>query len=347
MNQNRNENEILDAVLAAFPKAYPGELWSGDDMAVFASDSLFADKPTGKVMKNQPGSTPGSDESKEKQYFTPEARQGSKEKGHLLFSADCLVENVHFDRSFSSLKDVGYKALAVNISDVAAMGALPYRAVISIAARSGDAVEELMKGAAEAAEKYSCPIVGGDLSAAENIFISVAVLAISTGLPPVLRSGAKPGDLLFVTGPLGAGLAGLHQLQRDPKCNNAAANRHRRPKARLVAGLAAKAAGATAMMDLSDGILTDSDRLGKASGVGVSIDRCPVHELATEEEALTGGDDYELLFAAKETSKVEEAFAAYGEEPPIMIGVCLKDNKARLYKGNPIEMRGFQHIFEK
>jgi len=345
MDQSRTENEILERILAASPKAYPGELWSGDDMAVFGPDALFGENPGGKVMKEMPEVSP--DPANEQQKLPEYPQDISGQGRYLLFSTDCLVENVHFDRRFSSLKDVGYKSIAVNVSDAAAMGALPYRAVISIAAKSGDDLEELMEGADQGAEEYSCPIVGGDLSAAENIFISVAVLAVSTGLPPVLRSGAKPGDLLFVTGPLGAGLAGLHCLQRDPNCDNAAANRHRRPKARLRAGLAAKEAGATAMMDLSDGILTDSDRLAKASGVGVSIDRCPVHGLATKEEALTGGDDYELLFAAKDEAKVQEAFAYYGEEPPIVIGVCLEDPKARLYEGRPVEVRGFQHIFKK
>ncbi len=331
MGQSQKENDILERIVASLPKALPGEIWSGDDMAVF---DLTAFDPR----------TISETKSETETYHIGKERPGGK--NYLLFSSDCLVENVHFDKRFSSAEDIGYKALSVNISDIAAMGAIPYRAVVSVAAKSGGDIEAVMKGMAEAAAEYSCPITGGDLSAASQMFISVAVLAVSFHSPPVLRSGANPGDSLFVTGPLGAGYAGLRYLKEDPKCQNDAANRHRRPKARLEAGLAAKAAGAGAMMDLSDGILTDSNRLALASAVGVSIDYCPVHNLATEDEALQGGDDYELLFTAKDSDRVKEEFASRSLELPIEIGKCTKDPGLRLYKGRQMELSGFQHIFK-
>ncbi|MCL5047361.1 MAG: thiamine-phosphate kinase [Firmicutes bacterium] len=325
------ENELLKKVLDLFPSAPTGELWAGDDMAVFSLEVV-------------PFGSPG----KTKEPFTDSKGHVSdnhEREKYLLFASDCLVENVHFDTGFSSYEDIGYKAISVNVSDAAAMGALPYRAVVSLAAPSSRAAEQISVGIKQASEQYACPVVGGDLSYAKDIFISVAVIATSLG-QPVLRTGAKAGDLIFVTGPLGAGYAALRYLKDNPGCQNDAALRHRRPEAKISSGLAAKEAGAKAMMDLSDGLLVDLERLAKASGVGVDLESCPCHPLATQDDALYGGDDYELLFTATDQKRVEEKFLSYELEPPICIGKCVEDATVRLWQGEPVEMRGFQHMFE-
>ncbi len=326
------ENDLLKKILDLFPPAPPGEVWAGDDMAVFPLGKVPFWSPEGAYSG---GVSAGREED-------PGIAAGAEK--YLLFASDCLAENVHFDTRFSSFEDIGYKAVSVNVSDAAAMGAVAYRAIVSLAVPGGRAAEAISRGIKEAADKYSCPLVGGDLSYANEIFISVAILATSLG-PPVLRSGASAGDLIFVTGPLGAGYAGLRYLTDDHNCQNAAAARHRRPEAKVGSGLAAKAAGATAMMDLSDGLLVDLDRLAKASGVGTELDLCPRHELADAEDALYGGDDYELLFTAKDAAKVEETFLSRGLPAPLRIGKCVGEEKIRLYRGEPVEIRGFQHMF--
>lgn len=266
--------------------------------------------------------------------------------GRLLMAADVVVAGVHADLGLVGLDDLGWKALAVNVSDIAAMGGRPGHALVSVAGPAGTDLDLLYRGLAEAARHWACPIVGGDLANAEVLVVSVAVTgALAPGTGPVLRSGARPGDTVFVTGPLGAsaaGLAGLRQGRRDPVAL-ALARSHRRPEARVAEGQAAAAGGAGAMIDVSDGLALDIHRLATSSGVGLELERVPVAEGASEVEALGGGEDYELAFAAPDPEGVERAFAAAGLRPPMRIGWCTDVPGQRRLQGRPLVVSGWEH----
>jgi len=219
--------------------------------------------------------------------------------GGRLLATDLLVDGVHVRTEWASPADIGWKALVVNLSDVAAMGGEPEAAVAAVALPPGGGAvgDGLVDGLAEAAETYGCPLVGGDLSTGPVLMLSVAVTGTTRPPAPVLRSGARPGDTVFVTGPLGAARAVLERLEAgdavDPRPLH-------RPVPRLPEGRTAAEAGATAMLDLSDGLSVDLRRIGRASGVGFRIDAAavPVGAGATLEQAVLGGDDYELCFTA-------------------------------------------------
>jgi thiamine-monophosphate kinase len=250
--------------------------------------------------------------------------------GPLLLAADALVEGVHWDPAVVGPDDAGWKALAVNVSDVAAMGGRPLHAVVTVAVphgRAGD-LDRLYDGLEAAAKALDCPIVGGDLTGGPALVVTVAVTGtVEGGAAPVLRSGARPGDLLLVTGPLGAASAAL---------------RERRPAGRVAPrvaeGAAARVGGATAMLDLSDGLVIDLRRLAEASGVGVVVDDVPVAAGASLEDALAGGDDYELLFAAP----TAPSFPA-GLPVPIVIGRCTADPGERRFGAGPLPEGGWEH----
>lgn len=243
--------------------------------------------------------------------------------GPLLLAADTLVEGVHADLGLTTTSDLGWKALAVNLSDLAAMGARPLHALVTVVVptgRQGD-LEELYVGLTEASEKFACPIIGGDLSSGPALVITVAVTGTvdDDGPGPVLRSGAKPGDHLFVTGPLGAASFELRRLRAGDRN---VAGVHSRPMPRLAHGSSARLGGATAMMDLSDGLAIDARRLAVASGVGLLLSEIPVAKGATFEEAIGGGDDYELLIAAGDPERLVVEFRAAGLQEPLQIGAC-------------------------
>ena len=188
-------------------------------------------------------------------------------------------------------------------------------------------------------------MVGGDLSSGYEGVVSVAITGWVDGVP-VLRSGARPGDRLWVTGPLGAAAAGLRLLkgggqQAAPELVAA----HARPKPALVEGGVAKEAGATAMIDVSDGLGADLAKLATSSGVGFDLvpTWIPVARGATWEEAIEGGDDYVLAFAAPSSSNVESAFAAAGLPPPFCVGTCTSDAAERSLAGRPFEPGGWEH----
>jgi thiamine-monophosphate kinase len=236
-----------------------------------------------------------------------------------VVTADLLVEGRHFDLAFSSPSDVGFKALTVNVSDIAAMGGRPRYALVSIGAPAATPItvlESVYDGIAEAARAYDVAIAGGDTVGADEIIVSVAVLGEPGAGGVVTRSGARAGDLMCVTGELGgaaAGLALLRAASADPAAR-ALADRfprlveaHRRGVARVREGEAAATSGARAMIDISDGLIADAGHLCERSGVGAilegrsvptAIGVAEVEEWAgTAGLALSGGDDYELCMA--------------------------------------------------
>jgi thiamine-monophosphate kinase len=243
----------------------------------------------------------------------------------LLFATDVLVEGVHFDLRWSTPADAGWKALAVNCSDLAAMGGTPRAAVAAVvvpADRPGLA-DALAAGLGEASVAFGCPLVGGDTVVGEALCLSVAVVGDSPPGGAVLRSGGRPGDTVLVSGPLGGARGALQALRRGEAPDPAAAARLHRPVPRLLEGRTAAAAGATAMIDLSDGLAGDLGHLCQESGWGVRIEAgaIPVGPGAVMEDALLGGDDYELCFTARDPGRVGAAFDAAGLVVPVPIGL--------------------------
>jgi len=254
-----------------------------------------------------------------------------------LLTTDTLVEGVHFDLTFTSLKHLGWKSLVASFSDIAAMGGLPRYAVVALslpAKFSVEMVEEFYAGAASAARKYQCLIVGGDTTAASgNTIITVSVIGEAREEHVRYRRGAAAGDLLCVSGHLGASLAGLKILQReklraagssshkpDLARYSAALEKHLMPKPRLdIATLLTEHVAVGAMIDISDGLASEVFHLCQSGAVGATLyeHNLPLvsvtqaiaaefHESPTQ-YALYGGEEYELLFTVtdKEFAKLE------------------------------------------
>jgi thiamine-monophosphate kinase len=273
--------------------------------------------------------------------------------GRLLLAADAVVAGVHADLSLVGLDDLGWKAMVANLSDVAAVGGSATHALVTVAGPLADVdVDLLYDGIVEASETYACPVVGGDFSSAPVLVVAVAVVGDTGPVPPlpVLRSGAAPGDLLFVTAPLGSSAAGL-ALLRSGRAGEAPelALAHRRPRARLPEGAAARAAGATAMIDVSDGLAADIHHLADASGVGVLLEKVPVaigvSRASDDPEglALGGGEDYELVFTAPDAERVETVFVEMGLGLPLVIGRCTGDPSERRLRHGELPVMGWEH----
>lgn len=236
----------------------------------------------------------------------------------LIATTDLLIENVHFRRRYTEPADIGWKSLAVNLSDIAAMGARSRWVLVALACPARTSLEEVeafYEGALALAGEHGVAIVGGDTSdSPTGWFVTVTVLGEAANRPK-LRSGARPGDVVAVTGPLGRAAAGLAVLDRarapagvpaDTLARLTAA--HLRPRPRVAEGRwLGSAAGVTAMIDLSDGLATDLGHIAEESGVGarVEIDRLPIdadtrvvaRALGADPVAWAtgGGEDYELL----------------------------------------------------
>lgn len=261
----------------------------------------------------------------------------------LLFATDVAVEGVHFDLSLTSAADAGFKVLVANVSDIAAMGGRPTHAVAGVAGPARRLLEDVFEGMAEACSVYETALVGGDLSAAPQLYLSVAILGEAPSDGPVLRSGARAGDLLYCTGPLGGSAAGLRQLRADRASQSDCAVAYARPSARVREGALASSLGASAMIDISDGLAQDLAHLAAESGVGIELDRVPVADGASEAEALGGGEDYELAFATPPGLEVEEAFSQAGLPTPVRIGEVVGDEAVFSLRGEPLEVRGYAH----
>jgi thiamine-monophosphate kinase len=264
----------------------------------------------------------------------------------LLASVDSVVEGVHVDLSLCSPDDVGWKAIMGALSDLAAMGAVPLGALVALCVPGGTGEGELalgvMGGVAEASAVAGCPVVGGDVSGSGVLVVAVTVLGtVDADRPPVSRSGARPDDVLLLTGPCGGSAAALRALRNG----TGAGVGYRRPLARLREGQLARQRGAHAMIDISDGLSLDLHRLADASGVGFRLDEVPAAEGATLDEALGGGEDYELLFAvsAPEADGLIEAFEREGLRLPARVGAVVADPELRFFGDAPLERLGWQH----
>ena len=223
------------------------------------------------------------------------------------------------------------------------MGGSPIAAVVAVAGAKTPEFTSIYEGLLSASRSFGCAVVGGDVSDGSSLVVSIAILGEPSGRGPVLRSGAQVGDRIYVTGELEGAAAGLRLLRADPSASGELVDAFLRPAPRLVEGLAACAGGASAMIDVSDGLGIDLHRLADASGVGFELDVLPVVAGATEEEAISGGEDYELVFCTSAPESVERAFAAAGLPMPLEIGGVVAAPEVRRLKGQPLDASGFEH----
>jgi thiamine-monophosphate kinase len=233
-----------------------------------------------------------------------------------VLTTDALVEGIHFDRRFSSLADIGYKALAVNVSDIAAMGAKPEFGLLSLILPdwiTSAALDELLDGLLEMAALARVSIAGGNISRSPGpLIVDVSVTGSVRPRRILTRGAGKPGDALYVTGAIGAAAAGLAALSQGGSTPAMAdcIRKHQRPEPRLRIGmLLGRNRAASACMDLSDGLADAVRQIAEASGTGAAIDASllpvdPGARMWFESQntdpitaAVTGGDDFELLFA--------------------------------------------------
>lgn len=263
--------------------------------------------------------------------------------GQAIVSTDVAVLGIHLASEIFPLEDLGFKAVASAVSDLAAMGARPRGALVAVSAPIGTDLEELHRGIADAAAITGCPIVGGDLAQSRDVSVAVTVLGECPDGAAVLRSGARRGDEILVTGPLGRSAAGLRRRREGAALNDELVVAHRRPWPRLREGAAARGAGAHAMMDLSDGLGLDLNRLADASGVGFELTSVPVASGATPEEALSGGEDYELIIVTGDPARLRLVFHDRGLNDPISIGRVVEDPTVRTLRGETLERTGWQH----
>ncbi len=257
-----------------------------------------------------------------------------------IISTDQLIEGIHFDLSYMPLKHLGYKAVAVNLSDILAMNAKPTQIMVSIAASnrfSVEALEELYLGIRTCCEVFKMDMIGGDTSSSTSgLVINITALGFEKEDKIVYRSGSKEGDLICVSGDLGGAYVGLQLLEREKSVfkenpeiqpeldgHDYVLERQLKPEPRFDVLRTLDAAGVkpTSMIDVSDGLSSELFHLGKAASLGATIyeDKVPIDPatmLASEElkldgltSALNGGEDYELLFTVAQTDfeKVKDA----------------------------------------
>lgn len=292
--------------------------------------------------------------------------------GQLLATTDSLVEGTHFLPSISSYEDIGWKAVAVNLSDIAAMGGYPENLLVGISLPASFTREQftrLYTGIIDCANTYKTRVVGGDLTSSPQLVLSLTVLGSWHENGCLKRSGAKPGDLVIVTGDFGASRAGLWYLQNETKDGSPsvrprfihACGAHRRPMPRLAESwsLLKRTDSRGALMDASDGLADALSQIADASEVLIEVDleRVPVHEDTCELASLAaadvtswmlyGGEDYQLVGCLRKeiwdnwSAELSPAFTVIGEVRPGR-GVKLKVGAA---DGPPIELsKTFQQI---
>ena len=228
-------------------------------------------------------------------------------KEDLVFTSDLLLEGRHFTLETHTAADIGHKALARSLSDLAAMGSVPVFCLVSLAipaALGARWIQSFYAGLLGLASRYKTALAGGDLARFEHVIVDVLCWGRVPRGKALTRSAARPGDRIFVTGSLGASALGL-ATRRGP-----AWRRHLRPEPRIAAGIALRKLGVRAAMDLSDGLSLDLHRLCLESNVSAEIDSpLPLAEGATLEQVLHGGEDYELLFTAPARVRVPQRIA--------------------------------------
>jgi thiamine-monophosphate kinase len=271
--------------------------------------------------------------------------------GYWVVTTDMLLEDIDFRASWLTPAQLGHKSLAVNLSDIAAMGAKPRFFTVALALPAtvtGTWIESCYRGMSKLALRHGAVLIGGDLSRSPG-GVQVTITAIGEcDEKPVYRSGGRPGDVLFVTGILGRAAAGLQLLLRGQfrganLSQRQALSAQRMPEPRCDVGVwLARSGLVRSMMDLSDGLSLDLHRLCLASGVAANIATPPLYRGATLAQGLDGGEDYELLFTLAPGTRVPEAFEGVpltriGEIRPGTAG-------AVLLAGHPLKPGGWDHF---
>ncbi len=273
--------------------------------------------------------------------------------GDLACSVDVLVEGVHFRRGWSEAGDVGRKAVAVSVADLEAVGARATGILVGFCAPGNLAAGwalDFASGLRAEGRRAGVSLLGGDVTRAGEINISVTALGDLEGRPPVLRSGAQPGELVAVCGRLGWAAAGLMVLGRGFRSPRAVVEAQRVPEVPYGQGAVAARAGATAMIDISDGLLADLGHVAEASGVGFDLRRAafdvpdPLQAVA----AATGTDPYTFILTGGEDHALAATFGSPEAVPPgwTAIGVATEDLQSRvLVDGNVWEgATGWDHF---
>jgi thiamine-monophosphate kinase len=282
-----------------------------------------------------------------------------------VITTDALVEDVHFTLAAMTPHDIGWRALAANLSDVAAMGARPVLATVALGVNSrSDAgwIRELYAGMAELAGRSGCAIAGGDITRSPAITLALTVVGEVRPSNLKRRSGARSGDAVVVTGPLGASRAGLRLLDERPEVAAdvrfaPAVRTFRTPEPRLAEGRwLAASRNVHALMDSSDGLSTDLARLCAASGVGALIDALPVDPAARavadllgddpESYALNGGEDFALIAAvdSRALSYLSARYTGRFGIPLLRVGTCVPEPGLRRADGSPVTPAGWDHF---
>ncbi len=304
----RGELEALELIAKLLEKAPSGQVWSGDDTAVVPCGS-----------------------------------------GSLLLTVDTVVEGIHADLGLVGMDDFGWRSVTTAASDIAAMGGEADQVLVSVAGPPTTDLRSLYRGIAQAAASIEAAVVGGELSGAPVIVVTVTVVGRVPGDgEPVLRSGAKPGDYVFVTGPLGGAAAGLRFLKSagpgDPEPASGIVDRHRRPVARLAQGSAARSAGARAMIDLSDGFAADLRKLAGSSGVGIELDSVPVADRGERRgRDLRWGRLRASVLRTGSRGRCSERSPNGGLEAPAMIGRCTAEAREVRLRGVELRRCGYEH----
>ncbi len=286
-----------------------------------------------------------------------------------VLSVDAIVEGVHFDRAFAPPRAIGHRALAVNLSDLAAMGATPRLCLLSLALPPTLAVGEfdaMIDGLVSLAGAHRVHVAGGNITRSPGpLLIDVTVAGTAKRRQVLTRGGARPGDELFLTGSVGAAAAGLGMLKEDParqrERGNACVDRYLYPQPRVRMGqLIGRNRAATACVDLSDGLADGVYQIARSSGIGAVLDSSaiPVEPSAAEwfrsrkddvtSSAVAGGDDYELLLAVRpRLARRLTAARRHGGTTLTRIGLCTEDPAVVLDCGEgdrrPLQV-GFRHF---
>ncbi|RJQ33255.1 MAG: thiamine-phosphate kinase [Actinobacteria bacterium] len=284
-----------------------------------------------------------------------------------LLTTDSLVEDIHFKLKCTSPYDLGYKSIIASISDIASMAGVPLYCLVSLILPdyiTVEFVQSFYRGAKTACNKYGCLIAGGDISGSHtNFSLNVSIYGESQQKLLRKRSEAKVGDLIFVTGPLGGSAAGLELLLKpETKASvstySKLTKKHLRPEAKVAEGLLASKNGATAMEDISDGLVGEVAHICEQSKIGaiIYVDKVPVDEsikrvdsLKTKamELALSGGEDYELVFSCPKRKTASLAKAFNKKNLPLFeVGEITKGNRVKVLhnKEKEIKLKGYEHF---
>lgn len=274
--------------------------------------------------------------------------------GRVVATTDLLVEGRHFRRDWSSSYDVGRKAAAQNLADIAAMGAVPTALLVGLATPPDLAAfwaERFADGLADECGLVGAGVVGGDVVRSDVLMLAITALGDLQGRAPVLRSGAQPGDVVAVAGRLGWSGAGLAALSRGFRSPRVVVDAHRRPEPPYSAGPAAAIAGATSMIDVSDGLVADLGHVAEASRVRIEISRDAfvvadaVAEVASAlgvdplDWVLGSGEDHALAATFPSSDVVPEGWRIIGE-----VVAAADDAGVVLVDGKPYTAGGFDHF---